>query len=1090
MKATKRITALLMSIVLLIGLMPSVFAFETDALPTVGENFIIASDGKAWTWDTGEEMQKLSDNHKFICHSDTSTYTVNKDGDLYLVDSESDEPRYMLDSSGASTVNINSKRNKIMSGVSKILGNNETPLFVLKTNGELWIIPFTAGRNYRALTGVEDIISANENTVFTLTADGKAYRCENLPYVSKAEVELAATNVKKLCGADGDSLIYINEENELLSSADRSVIAENIIDAAADKLNVYTINADGQLFCTSNGTEILLSEETRFVSVSASNTDLGCVAVDENGAVWAWKSCVPYDYYYYGDELVKIFESDSPVKTAFQNPINFNAEANANLFDESVTLSFTPIEGAVGYLINGSREFAAGTEMNGLLNITLPVYDEYTILAINESGYAFAKSEVKYEAADMSTVGLTVTRENLFQQNVVIGDVIDEHITISADKKASAGYRVYNGRTIVYDSGYIWNGKTIDIDGINYTPTANGVYTFEVYAATSNEQKSITFNVGFLSAPYTDSSFIKVDETNGVYEIRHMYSATISGKPRNLYLYSDRGELDSFYAVDADGSETFIGVGSAMIPANSGITRFIVKSNIPGVSVVSFGYGDRFISYMSGNTMVAYENAAPIYSMFANSGMAVMATVNINSLSDVAANEKYFVSLSEKATLTASETELAVKAINIVTMFGSDKLSDELLIALDRLAGKVSGIKYSVFYEYELMTVSEMMPQSITADGLLLACNKSNAVYLNSLFLRFSQMKTPHFDSSKLDSLIMFKLALWNNGAEVPMNAPVIITMKMPSGYVHKDNYKLKLSSENSVASWLDYIYDKTDNTITFRTNSFGTFEIQPYNGTINNNDYENILNWFTQNQKTVAFVDSEGKVISVQSVFIGKSAVAPTAPAREGYTFTGWDKTFDNIKDNLVVTAVYEKDKTTTDKPSVSVDVENSKSSFTDMQNHWANGYVGVLEKLDVFKNLFIGTFNPDLPMTRGMYIILVSRVIGEDSQWLYENGIILGYGNDDYGLTDEVTREQIAVITKRLIDKLDITVEANMGKKVYADAENISDWAREAVEYNYSIGCMVGDDAGRFNPQSNVTNAEIATMLYRIAGYTGAIE
>lgn len=127
---------------------------------------------------------------------------------------------------------------------------------------------------------------------------------------------------------------------------------------------------------------------------------------------------------------------------------------------------------------------------------------------------------------------------------------------------------------------------------------------------------------------------------------------------------------------------------------------------------------------------------------------------------------------------------------------------------------------------------------------------------------------------------------------------------------------------------------------------------------------------------------------------------------------------------------------------------------------------------------------------MTRGMYIILVSRILGEDSQWLYDNEIILGYGGDNYGLTDEVTREQIAVITKRLIDKLVITIETDNGSKIYVDKSQISGWAVEAVEYNYTIGCMVGDDIGRFNPQNNVTNAEIATMLYRIAGYTGAID
>ncbi len=56
-----------------------------------------------------------------------------------------------------------------------------------------------------------------------------------------------------------------------------------------------------------------------------------------------------------------------------------------------------------------------------------------------------------------------------------------------------------------------------------------------------------------------------------------------------------------------------------------------------------------------------------------------------------------------------------------------------------------------------------------------------------------------------------------------------------------------------------------------------------------------------------VEFRDADGTILKVDSVRHGSAATAPSDPYREGYTFTGWDKSFDNITSDLVVTAQYE---------------------------------------------------------------------------------------------------------------------------------------------------------------------------------------
>ncbi len=58
----------------------------------------------------------------------------------------------------------------------------------------------------------------------------------------------------------------------------------------------------------------------------------------------------------------------------------------------------------------------------------------------------------------------------------------------------------------------------------------------------------------------------------------------------------------------------------------------------------------------------------------------------------------------------------------------------------------------------------------------------------------------------------------------------------------------------------------------------------------------------------TVTFKDYDGKVLKEETVENGKNATPPTNPKRDGYTFKGWDVKFDNVTKDLVVTAQYEK--------------------------------------------------------------------------------------------------------------------------------------------------------------------------------------
>jgi uncharacterized repeat protein (TIGR02543 family) len=56
----------------------------------------------------------------------------------------------------------------------------------------------------------------------------------------------------------------------------------------------------------------------------------------------------------------------------------------------------------------------------------------------------------------------------------------------------------------------------------------------------------------------------------------------------------------------------------------------------------------------------------------------------------------------------------------------------------------------------------------------------------------------------------------------------------------------------------------------------------------------------------TVTFVDWDGTLLASRTVSYGGSAVAPADPVRPGYDFAGWDSSFDNVIENITVTALY----------------------------------------------------------------------------------------------------------------------------------------------------------------------------------------
>ncbi|MBQ7500572.1 MAG: S-layer homology domain-containing protein, partial [Clostridia bacterium] len=143
-------------------------------------------------------------------------------------------------------------------------------------------------------------------------------------------------------------------------------------------------------------------------------------------------------------------------------------------------------------------------------------------------------------------------------------------------------------------------------------------------------------------------------------------------------------------------------------------------------------------------------------------------------------------------------------------------------------------------------------------------------------------------------------------------------------------------------------------------------------------------------------------------------------------------------------------------------------------------------------------GTFSPDMPITRAMFVQMLARIekvdldnyrlasefrdvdIGawysEAVAWAYDSGIVSGTGDGLFAPDDNVTREQIAVIMYSLCGD-DNTADISG----YSDADDVSAWAVEAFGWAVGSGYISGVGDNMLSPGTDSTRAQSLQILYR---------
>ncbi len=176
---------------------------------------------------------------------------------------------------------------------------------------------------------------------------------------------------------------------------------------------------------------------------------------------------------------------------------------------------------------------------------------------------------------------------------------------------------------------------------------------------------------------------------------------------------------------------------------------------------------------------------------------------------------------------------------------------------------------------------------------------------------------------------------------------------------------------------------------------------------------------------------------------------------------------------------------------------------------SHWANIYVEDLQKKGIIKGYDDGSFRPENTVSREEFVKMVISAAGlynanaecdfddvAKNAWFYkyaasasETNIINGVSDSMFGTGTYITREDVSVITARIIDNIKKSESANTNdvETKFSDNSSMSDYAKASIEALTKLNVINGFEDGSFKPKALLTRAQAAKIIYMLRSIIG---
>lgn len=187
------------------------------------------------------------------------------------------------------------------------------------------------------------------------------------------------------------------------------------------------------------------------------------------------------------------------------------------------------------------------------------------------------------------------------------------------------------------------------------------------------------------------------------------------------------------------------------------------------------------------------------------------------------------------------------------------------------------------------------------------------------------------------------------------------------------------------------------------------------------------------------------------------------------------------------------------------SVELDDTSKVFGDViKTKWYSPYINYAYTNKLFNGTSDGTFEPDSPLTRAMFITVLWRISGDRTDiniktkftdvetdkwysgavaWAAENGIVNGVSDTLFGTEEKITREQMCVMLVHFAKYKDITFKNVIEKSEFVDENKMSSWSKDAIYMCQVSGIINGTVDGygnpAFKPKNYATRAEASKIL-----------
>lgn len=172
----------------------------------------------------------------------------------------------------------------------------------------------------------------------------------------------------------------------------------------------------------------------------------------------------------------------------------------------------------------------------------------------------------------------------------------------------------------------------------------------------------------------------------------------------------------------------------------------------------------------------------------------------------------------------------------------------------------------------------------------------------------------------------------------------------------------------------------------------------------------------------------------------------------------------------------------------------------FTDVdKDKWYYEAIEYVYKNGVMVGITNTEFEPNTTTNRAMVVAVLARLAkadlsectksdfvdvevdswyGKSVVWAHKNGIVAGIDKTHFDPMEDITREQMCVMLSNYLDFMSLSTP-NPSVEPFADIDEVSSWAVEAVERLQRADIVSGKENNIFDPKGDATRAEIAQII-----------